>query len=462
MVDFFHQILNFEFFRIARIDNPIVDMLSRARNADEEEMFTTSEDVGLKFYSFSHLHLMYTIEDLVASIGDPIEDIEELFELTEDAMGRWFMVAGFGGWFMAVSYDKADADEDNNMSVIARIFTRRIITTPPPQEELIPPKVKLGRCRIEDFEMGRVIGTGSFGRVYLAHKKGSRQVFATKSLSKACILNQRQLDHVKSEKELLQKLDFPFIVNLVGYSQDVTHVYLVMDYVCGGEFFSYLRKMKKFEEETARFYAAQVLLTFEHLHKMDIVYRDLKPENLLLDDKGNIKLADFGFAKKIDKRTYTVCGTPDYLAPEVIIGKGHGKAVDWWAFGVLIYEMLAGYAPFYDTDPMGTYQKILAGKLIFAPHFSRSAKDLIRKLLTADLSKRLGCLKGGADDIKNHSWFANVDWDNVLRRRESPPIRPKIVGPDDTSNFEDYSNLEPLKDEDLILTKEEQDLFRDL
>ncbi|KAI5076604.1 hypothetical protein GOP47_0008669 [Adiantum capillus-veneris] len=348
------------------------------------------------------------------------------------------------------------------MSVIARIFTRRIITTTPQHEELITPKVKLGRCRIEDFEMGRVIGTGSFGRVYLAHKKANGQVFATKALSKACIINQRQLDHVKSEKELLQKIEFPFIVNLVGYSQDTTHVYLVMDYVCGGEFFSYLRKMKKFDEETARFYAAQVLLTFEHLHKMDIVYRDLKPENLLLDDKGNIKLADFGFAKKIDKRTYTVCGTPDYLAPEVIIGKGHGKAVDWWAFGVLIYEMISGYAPFYDNDPMGTYQKILAGKLVFPPHFSRSAKDLIRKLLTADLSKRLGCLKGGADDIKNHSWFANVDWDNVLKKRESPPIRPKVAGPDDTSNFEDYSSLEPLKDEELILTKEEQDLFRDI
>ncbi|KAH7421598.1 hypothetical protein KP509_13G065400 [Ceratopteris richardii] len=348
------------------------------------------------------------------------------------------------------------------MSVLARIFSRRIITAIPQPEEPVRARVKLGKCKIDEFELGTILGTGSFGRVYLASRKASKEVFAIKVLSKALIINQKQISHLKSEKEILQKIDFPFIVNLVGYSQDSNYVYLIMDYVCGGEFFTYLRNMRSFDEDTARFYAAQVLVIFEYLHSMDIIYRDLKPENILLDDKGNIKLADFGFAKKIDRRTYTLCGTPDYLAPEIILGKGHGKPVDWWAFGVLIYEMMAGCAPFYDNDPMATYQKILSGKLVFPASFSRSAKDLIRKLLTAELSKRLGCLKGGVDDIKNHSWFANVNWENIMKRRESPPIRPKTEGPDDTSNFEDYSNLEPLKEDELVLTKEEENLFRDL
>ncbi|KAJ7298957.1 hypothetical protein O6H91_Y348800 [Diphasiastrum complanatum] len=267
--------------------------------------------------------------------------------------------------------------------------------------------------------------------------------------------------HVLAEKSILQKIDFPFIVNLFGYCQDDKCVHLIMEYVCGGEFFTHLRHKGRFDEETSRFYAAQVLLAFEYIHSMDIIYRDLKPENLLLDDKGNIKIADFGFAKKIDRRTYTLCGTPDYLAPEIILNKGHGKPVDWWAFGVLIYEMLAGFPPFYDDDAVGTYQKILSGKLQFPGHFSRSAKDLLRRLLTADLTKRIGCLKDGVDEIKNHTWFSTIKWDNLILKQELPPIRPKVSGPDDTSNFEDYSKTEPLQHE-FTLTPEEQKLFNEL
>lgn len=199
----------------------------------------------------------------------------------------------------------------------------------------------------------------------------------------------KQVAHVKAEKNILQKVDFPFIVNLLGYCQDDKCVYLILEYISGGDFFGHLRSREKLDESTARFYAAQVLLSFEYLHSMDIIYRDLKPENLLLDEKGNLKIADFGFAKKIEHRTFTLCGTPDYLAPEIILAKGHGKAVDWWTLGVLIYEMLAGIAPFADDDASAIYQKILEGKLTFPRHFSRSAKDLIRKLLTADLTKRV-------------------------------------------------------------------------
>ncbi|OAE19180.1 hypothetical protein AXG93_4182s1280 [Marchantia polymorpha subsp. ruderalis] len=332
-------------------------------------------------------------------------------------------------------------------------------------------KVWLERPKFPDFKLGPCLGTGSFGRVHLAHY-------------------QPQVIHVKQEKGILQKIDYPFIVNLFGCCQDDKCVHLVLEYVCGGEFFTYLRSTGRFDEQTTvdktvsarmrsyletesqpflvydyglggRFYAAQVLLSFEYLHGMDIIYRDLKPENLLLDNKGNIKIADFGFAKQIDRRTYTLCGTPDYLAPEIILNKGHGKPVDWWAYGVLIFEMLAGYPPFYDDDALGTYQKILSGRLNFPGHFSRSAKDLIRRLLVADLTKRIGCLKNGVEEIKTHAWFSSTNWDNVYNKKDAPPIRPKVSADDDATCFDDYSKLEPMKHE-FVLTPDDQKVFEDL
>ena len=221
----------------------------------------------------------------------------------------------------------------------------------------------------------------SFGRVPLARHKATKRTVAIKMLSKSQILKTKQVTHIKAEKEILMAVSHPFIVSLYGSSQDKECLYFILEYVVGGEFFTHLRSQGRFSEDTSRFYASEILLTFEYLHGMDIIYRDLKPENLLLDKTGHIKITDFGFAKKIDHRTYTLCGTPDYLAPEIILNKGHGKPVDWWAMGVLIYEMMAGYPPFYDEDPMGTYQKILHGKLEFASHFSRGARDLVKKLL---------------------------------------------------------------------------------
>jgi protein kinase A len=177
---------------------------------------------------------------------------------------------------------------------------------------------------------------------------------------------------------------------------------------------------------------------FEYLHAKNVIYRDLKPENVLIDKTGYLKLTDFGFAKVCEGRTYTLCGTPEYLAPEILLNKGHGKPVDWWTFGVLLYEMIAGIDPFNDEDPMLIYQKILKGKLKFPSSFDSNAKSLVKHLLESDLSKRYGNLKGGVSDIKNHRFFKNMDWNALLTRTIKPSYLPKVINSADVSNFSYY------------------------
>jgi serine/threonine protein kinase len=217
-----------------------------------------------------------------------------------------------------------------------------------------------------------------------------------KILKKRKIIELNQIDHIKSEKELLASIQHPFIVNLQESFQDDQNFYLVFDFVQGGEIFRLLRKENMFPNDVALFYIAEIILAFEHLHSQKIAYRDLKPENLLIASDGHIKITDFGFAKKIEDRSYTLCGTPEYLAPEIILQQGHNWAVDWWALGVLLFEMISGYPPFYDQNPYDIYRRIAVGYYEFANHVSVQARQLISGLLEQDLSKRLGCLNGGA------------------------------------------------------------------
>jgi protein kinase X len=289
--------------------------------------------------------------------------------------------------------------------------------------------------------------------------KEDKNYYALKILKKSEVIYLKQVEHVKTEKKLLEVISHPFIVNLMGAFQDDKNLYLMMEYIIGGEFFSHLRKAGRFPNDMSVFYAAQIALVFEHLHSMSILYRDLKPENLLLDQKGNCKVTDFGFAKKVEYRTWTLCGTPEYLAPEIILSKGHGKAVDWWALGILMYEMLAGYPPFYDEDPLGIYQKILEGKIKFPWHFDRHGKDLIKKLLTADLTKRLGNMKDGAEGIKKHKWFNTINWEKLFRKEIEPPIKPEISNEFDTSNFEKYPDS--VEGSTQAIDEQDQALFAD-
>ncbi|ORX98577.1 kinase-like protein [Basidiobolus meristosporus CBS 931.73] len=294
------------------------------------------------------------------------------------------------------------------------------------------------RLRLSDFVILRTIGTGSFGRVHLVQLKANGRFYAMKVLKKTEVVRLKQVEHVNHERAVLELCHNTFLVNIIGSFQDTTNLYMVMEYVAGGELFSYLRKFQRFPGYVAKFYAAEVTLAFEYLHTKSIIYRDLKPENVLLNSQGHIKITDFGFAKYVPDITWTLCGTPDYLAPEIIQSKGYGSAVDWYSLGILIFEMLAGYPPFYDDDHFKLYEKIIAGKIRWPPHIDADARDLIKKLTTADLTKRYGNLKGGVQDIKNHKWFAEIDWNRLERLEVQPPIVPIVTSDGDTSNYDMY------------------------
>ncbi|XP_034230574.1 cAMP-dependent protein kinase catalytic subunit 1-like [Thrips palmi] len=305
--------------------------------------------------------------------------------------------------------------------------------------------------RLEDWDRVRTLGSGSFGRVILVQNRDTKQFCVMKVMEKAKVIKMRQKNHVHDERRALNYVNFPFIVSLVTSFKNFNYVFLVMPFVPGGEMFSYLRRVGKFGEDQARFYAAQVVLSFEYLHNVDLIYRDLKPENILLDDRGYVKLADLGFCKVVKGRTWTLCGTPEYLAPELILSKGYGKSADWWSFGVLLYEMAAGFAPFHGSETMRTYEKIVAGRFRTIPHFSPELKDLVERLLQADLSRRLGILRDGVNDVKRHAWFRSTNWLALLNKQVRAPYVPRCQSPGDSSNYDVYVERE--------LTTASQDRF---
>ncbi|KAG2492165.1 hypothetical protein HYH03_009416 [Edaphochlamys debaryana] len=314
-------------------------------------------------------------------------------------------------------------------------------------------------CRA-DFAWVRVIGAGSFGRVSLARHIESGRLVAIKTLNKVAIIRENQVQHVVDERAMLARVaGYPFIINLLTSFQDTDNLYLVMDFVAGGEFFTHLRDHGRLQEEHARFYVAQVVLALEHLHSKGIAYRDLKPENLLIASDGYARLTDLGFAKVVKGRTFTMCGTPDYLAPEVITGKGHTTAVDWWSLGCVIYEMLHGFPPFYTGNPQETYKKILARDLAFPAHMGPWARDLINKLLNPDPALRLGGGVEGVQAVKDHDWFKNLEWNYIAAKAYMPPYTPPLKTPDDTSCFDKYDHLPPLESA-AGLTPMQQDWFR--
>jgi len=295
----------------------------------------------------------------------------------------------------------------------------------------------------DDFELLNVIGKGSFGKVMQVRKKDDGKIYAMKVLRKDTIIARKQVSHTKSEKNILMKIQHPFIVNLNYAFQTKDKLYMILDYINGGELFFHLKKEGRFAEPRVKLYAAEIAAALDHLHNLDIVYRDLKPENILLDAEGHICITDFGLSKQIESPdgTHTFCGTPEYLAPEVLKGQGHGVAVDWWSLGTLLFEMLTGLPPFYAQNVNVMYTKILSGELKFPTYISENAKSLLEGLLTRDPEKRLG--SNGGQDIKVHPWFAEIDWEKLIRKEIEPPFKPKVQGIEDISQIDKVFIAEP-------------------
>eukprot|EP01103_Thecamoeba_quadrilineata_P008579 TRINITY_DN18314_c0_g1_i1.p1 TRINITY_DN18314_c0_g1~~TRINITY_DN18314_c0_g1_i1.p1 ORF type:complete len:442 (-),score=107.60 TRINITY_DN18314_c0_g1_i1:55-1380(-) len=297
---------------------------------------------------------------------------------------------------------------------------------------------------MDDFQILKVIGKGSFGTVYQVLKKDTQKIYAMKVLNKKAIMDRHELEHTKAEKNILQRLVHPFLVNLYYAFQTDDKVVFVMDYVNGGELFFHLQKDRKFPEERVRFYIAEIVLGLEYLHASGVLYRDLKPENLLLTADGHICMTDFGISKEglenDDARTETFCGTPEYLAPEVLECNGYGKAIDWWSLGTLMYEMLNGLPPFYSQDVQTMYTKIMTAKLEIPEGISPEAALLLQGLLQRDPEKRLA----DARQIKAHPFFQPIDWEKLLSKDVTPPFIPPVSGKHDTSLIDEaFTNEDP-------------------
>lgn len=318
------------------------------------------------------------------------------------------------------------------------------------------------------FEILRTLGKGYFGRVFLVEKKDDKKLYALKVISKLDIVKRNFFENLKNEKDIMEKVDNPFVVNLEYCFASPSYVFFAMKFKQGGELYYHLRKKTRFSEKTTKFYACQIISGLEYLHSLNIMYRDMKPENILLDAKGNASLADFGISKVLDIKdsTKSFVGTPEYVAPEIVLQKGHNKAVDIWCFGILLYEMVYGLPPFYNKN-----QNIMLNWVVkLDPTFpkminiSDDLKDLIKKCLQKDPENRIGYKN--TSDIFNHSWFTDVNWKDVNNLKVEPPIKPVVKDSMDTENFskdvvQEKPRIEDLKEIDQNIVNTYKDKFEE-
>ena len=314
---------------------------------------------------------------------------------------------------------------------------------------------------IRDYESIKIIGRGAFGEVHVCRVKKTGEIVAIKKIKKEEIIKKNQIIHIRNEQKFMSKVKSPWIVELKASFQDNDFLYLVMEFLPGGDFMNLLIEKDKLTEEEAKFYTAELILAVESIHKLDCIHRDIKPDNILIDKTGHIKLSDFGLAKVSDKlyeqnstktpnynpnkrthqKLYSCVGTAFYVAPEVLKKKGYSQEIDWWSVGVIFYEMLVGYAPFYAEETQEVINKVL-GKIWEVPEeikLSKEALDFMKRMMS-DPNERLG--KNGPEEIKSHPFFKGVDWDNI-RNNMKPPFIPDIENDYDTKYFETFEEIEP-------------------
>lgn len=367
----------------------------------------------------------------------------------------------------AVSTDTAVVEEDTTCWVLSKMDLEDVIGDMDRlSDEYIPYRRSstLKNIRQKDIQKYRVLGKGAFGKVWLVRNKKDDHPFAMKQLEKDQLIRSQQVMSVMREKNIMQSLNHPFLLHMASSFQDQHRLYLVLQLIPGGELYSLVAGTNGLPRDHARFYAACILEAFGYIHARSICYRDLKTENVLIDAEGYCVVVDMGFAKIVVDKTYTLCGTPEYLAPEIIMSKGHDTAVDYWSYGVLVYELLTGVTPFFDRgiSQNEMFKRIVMGKYNMASDLTDTEQDLVKKLLVRKQSARLGNLSRGYRDVKDHAWFEDMDFKKLVRKELPGPWIPEIKDPFDASNFEDYRLDE--YDDDVRhrkLSREEQDLFRD-
>jgi len=368
-----------------------------------------------------------------------------------------------------ISHQTITVEEDTVCGILTQASIESVIGSVKRLGKPLPPvNVKLDRSlKLKDLQKERILGVGTFGKVWLVSHRRTAIPYALKMLAKREIIGHHQVEGVIREKNIMSSIDHPFVVNLVNTFQDDEHLYMLIELVQGGELFSVIHTEVRdgIPNPNARFYAACILQSLSHLHHRNICYRDLKPENILIDSKGYGVLVDLGFAKVVMDKTYTLCGTPEYLAPEIILSKGHDKGVDYWAFGVLIYEMLVGRSPFYTygSDQVSLFKRIVQVKYGFPEGVVNDlAQDLITRLIVRRQANRFGCLARGDMDIRDHPWFAVIDTEKLLNKNFAAPWVPRIVDSLDTSHFDSYRHVEnePSRGRS-HLSAHKQELFRD-
>ncbi|OHS99266.1 AGC family protein kinase [Tritrichomonas foetus] len=301
----------------------------------------------------------------------------------------------------------------------------------------VAPKEEI-KISTNDFEIIRVLGRGTYGKVQLVKYKKTGQIFAMKSMSKRMLAESNQIEQTITERSILLQIKNPFLVGAHYTFQNDTKIFLVIDYIPGGELFGRLKEEGAFSVDRVKLYAAEIAIGIGHLHSLGIIYRDLKPENILVDIDGHLKLTDFGMVKELEEKnsTSTFCGTPEYLSPEMLCGKSYTKAVDWWSYGIIIYEMLTGLPPFYDENVNNMYAQIVSGTVIFPKGTSFVIVDFISRLLSKDPNKRLGSGPSDVEEIKKHKFFEKINWEDVMQKKIKPLWVPMLKDKTDTSFFD--------------------------
>ncbi|KAH9544468.1 hypothetical protein CY35_13G121800 [Sphagnum magellanicum] len=315
----------------------------------------------------------------------------------------------------------------------------------------------------QDFERLRVVGQGAFGKVFQVQKKGTTEIYAMKVMRKDKIMERNHGDYMKAERDILTKVVHPFIVQLRYSFQTKSKLYLILDFINGGHLFFQLYRQGTFSEDLARMYTAEIVCAVAHLHKNGIIHRDLKPENILLDAEGHVRLTDFGLAKEVDDNSpsNSLCGTMEYMAPEIVLAKGHGKAADWWSVGILLYEMLTGQPPFAHNNRQKLQQKIIKDKIKLPSYLSNEANALLKGLLQKDPSRRLGSAPNGSEDLKQQKWFKVINWRKLEARQVTPKFLPAVNGKQCTANFDEMWTKLPTDDSPASTPKSvDDDFFR--